>query len=147
MGASDAARRFAHSRLRSRRPIGRNRLVRDRPAGGVDLRGSGMSARIALVHATPVAIEPIASAFQASWPEAEPMNVLDDSLSQDRTRTVDVTPQMIGRFERLARYVVDYGANGVLFTCSAFGPAIEAAARAVPVPVLKPNEAMFDAAL
>ena len=103
--------------------------------------------RIALIHATPVAIEPIVSAFQRMWPEAQTTNLLDDALAHDLAAAGKLTDELIDRFVTLARYVHDCGADAVLFTCSAFGPAIEAARRAVPVPVLKPNEAMFDEAL
>jgi len=47
----------------------------------------------------------------------------------------------------MARYCESCGANAVLFTCSAFGTAIDAAKQAVRVPVLKPNEAMLEEAL
>lgn len=104
--------------------------------------------RIALIHATPLAMSPIAEAFARLWPEAEARNLLDDSLAPDLERAGRLDDAMVERFRRLAAYVRDCGAEATLFTCSAFGPAIEAAARdQAPRPVLKPNEAMFAEAL
>jgi hypothetical protein len=103
--------------------------------------------RIALIHATPAAVEPIRTAFAQDWPEPDLVNLLDDSLSRDRALAPDLTDDMYGRFDALGRYALSFGADGILFTCSAFGPAIERVARSVPVPVLKPNEAMFAEAI
>jgi len=103
--------------------------------------------RIALVHAVSVAMAPVHEAFRRMWPEAECVDLLDTSLSRDRERDGRLTEAMVGRFLLLARYAEDNGADGILFTCSAFGEAIEAAAARAKVPVLKPNEAMFEAAL
>jgi len=103
--------------------------------------------RIALIHAVSVAMAPVHDAFGKLWPEAECVDILDTSLSRDRERDGELTRAMIDRFLLLAKYAEDNGAAGILFTCSAFGEAIEAAAAKARVPVLKPNEAMFDAAL
>jgi len=106
-----------------------------------------MGARIALVHAVKVAIAPVEDAFRRHWPEAELINLLDDSLSRDRNRERDLTPALKQRIAALAEYGISAGAQAVLYTCSAFGEAIEAVKRAQKVPVLRPNEAMFDEAL
>lgn len=103
--------------------------------------------RIALIHATPLSMSPIQGAFERHWPQAELMQLLDDSLSRDRERDGELTDAMIDRFIALAGYAQGTGAQAILFTCSAFGPAIEAAGRAVEIPTLKPNEAMFEQAL
>jgi len=105
------------------------------------------SPRIALIHATAVAVDPIGEAFAAGWPQARITHLLDDSLSADLAATGSIDAAMIERFVTLARYGAGCGADAVLFTCSAFGIAIEAARAAVRIPVLKPNEAMFDEAL
>jgi Asp/Glu/hydantoin racemase len=103
--------------------------------------------RIALIHATPLSMDPINAAFEQHWPDAERMHLLDDSLSRDRERDGELTDAMIDRFITLATYAKGTGADAILFTCSAFGPAIEAAGRAVGIPTFKPNEAMFAEAL
>jgi hypothetical protein len=73
------------------------------------------------------------------------MNLLDDSLSADLAAgggTLDAAMQQ--RFRVLSDYAVSTGAQAILFTCSAFGPCIDAvAARHAQLPVLKPNEAMI----
>lgn len=103
--------------------------------------------RIALIHALAQSVAPVEAAFAAGWPDAATFNLLDDSLSRDRAAEGRLTPGMVSRFISLARYAVGTGAAGILFTCSAFGPAIEAAAASVaPLPVLKPNEAMIEEA-
>ncbi len=104
--------------------------------------------RIALIHALRHSPPPIEAAFRRSWPEAVLMNLLDDSLSADLARAGALTPAMTERFLALSRYAAGTGADGILFTCSAFGPCIEAvAAELAPMPVLKPNEAMIEAAV
>jgi hypothetical protein len=104
--------------------------------------------RIALVHALKHSIAPIEAAFAKAWPEARLMNLLDDSLSADLARDGELNDAMTGRFLALGDYAAATGADGLLFTCSAFGPCIEAVARAhAPMPVLKPNEAMIERAV
>jgi Asp/Glu/hydantoin racemase len=106
-----------------------------------------MTSRIVLLHATPVAMQPIHSAFAEVWPEAQTINLLDDGLTIDRARENELSESLIERFVRFGRYGYDMGADAILITCSAFGPAIDRLAAELPVPVLKPNEAMFQAAV
>lgn len=104
--------------------------------------------RIALIHALKHSIVPVEEAFARLWPEARTTNLLDDSLSADLARQGVLDDAMTDRFLSLARYQKTCAADGILFTCSAFGPCIEACAGDLsPMPVLKPNEAAIEEAL
>src|SRR3954454_7523957 len=106
------------------------------------------SPSIALIHALKHSIAPIEAAFAKAWPEARLMNLLDDSLSSDLARDGKLNDAMTERFLALGHYAAATGADAILFTCSAFGPCIEAVARALaPLPVLKPNDAMIERAV
>jgi hypothetical protein len=103
--------------------------------------------RIALIHATRLSMAPIEEAFAARWPEAGRFHLLEEALSADRVHAPAGAASMAARFVALSRYAQMAGADGILYTCSAFGAEIEAARRAVPLPTLKPNEAMLEEAL
>lgn len=104
--------------------------------------------RIVLLHATPVAMEPIKMSMSRLWPEAEAVNLLDDGLTIDRAKEGEnLSEALVERFVDLGRYGHRIGADGILITCSAFGPAIDRMAAELPIPVIKPNEAMFRAAI
>src|SRR5262249_62274772 len=109
-----------------------------------DTKETGMSKRIALIHATPVAMQPVMEAFRRGWTDVDTFNVLDDALSTDLARAGTLNEALQQRIASLAAYATGIGADGILYTCSAFGEAIEAVARTARIPVLKPNEAMFE---
>src|ERR1700744_2108598 len=103
--------------------------------------------RIPLIHALKHSLVPIEASFARLWPQASLMNLLDDSLSADVAREGRLSEAMNGRFLSLGRSAASTDADAILFTCSAFGPCIEAVVRErAPMPVLKPNEAMIEQA-
>ena len=108
--------------------------------------------RIALIHALAESVGPIHEAFAQEWPEAAPFDLLDTSLARDLECAGALEPRMVERFLTLGRYAASTEGEGgrttaILFTCSAFGPAIDAVKAVVKLPVLRPNEAAFDRAL
>jgi hypothetical protein len=103
--------------------------------------------RIALIHALRASIAPSEEAFARGWREARTFNLLDDSLSRDLANAGELDDALRLRFVELGRYAVRSGADAVLFTCSAFGDAIDRVRDDLDVPVLKPNEAMIEEAV
>ena len=111
--------------------------------------------RIQLIHAVTAAQAPIHEAFSRLWPEARPVDLSDTSLATDiadLSAAGDLNGDALAdaftrRMAALIGYGVDTGASAVLFTCSAFGAAIERARQGVAIPVLKPDEAMIARAL
>ena len=102
---------------------------------------------VAVIHATRAAVTPIEEAFNRLWPEADTISLLDESLSVDLEKAGELTPALMTRVGRLARFAKAGGADAILFSCSAFGEAIESARSSMEIPVLKLNEAMLEEAL
>ena len=55
-----------------------------------------MAKRITLIHATALSMQPVENAFREHWPDAERVNLLEDSLSRDRARRIFRKPSTNG---------------------------------------------------
>ena len=98
--------------------------------------------RIALISATPAAIGPATSALAAEFPAADVWNLLDDKLLADADERGGLGDDLAERMRRLIDHAVAGGADGILLTCSMYGPV--ARERDLELPVLAPDEAAFD---
>lgn len=93
------------------------------------------------------AMEAAVRAFAADWPQARISNLLDDGLFAWVREAGGVVPEMYDVFRTLTRYIESRGADGILFTCSAFREVIDTCIAEFDLPILKPNDAMIEQAL
>ena len=106
-----------------------------------------MTPRIFLLHAYRFSMGPIDEAFAEQWPQAQAIRLLDESLYADAGADGTLPADIVARLVSLFRHCALSGGQGIVFTGSTFGPAVEAARAAVAIPVLKADEAMTEAAV
>ena len=112
-------------------------------AGATDF----MAKRIFLVHPTPLALPPVDEAFKTLWPQAQVLNLLDELLYADVGPNGECTPGALARVASLLRHCEASGADGIVFSGSTFGPAVEEGRKGMSVPVLRIEEGMMDEAV
>ncbi|WP_146239738.1 aspartate/glutamate racemase family protein [Curtobacterium sp. MCSS17_011] len=101
--------------------------------------------RIALINAVPAAIEPARAALERSMPDVDVWSILDDRLLQDADQSGGLTEQLRARMLRLIDHAMLEGADGVLLTCSMYGPVATDAPTQGNLPVIGADEAAFEA--
>lgn len=101
---------------------------------------------IALIHALEESEEPIKQSFKKIWPNVTLNQYADFELSKDRARGLD-EDIIRQRIVNLGMSAIEDGVDAILYTCSAFGEAINAAKEHINVPVFRPNESAFDEAI
>jgi len=106
-----------------------------------------MPKRIFLVHPTPLAMPPVDESFKTLWREAQVLNLLDESLYADVGANGELTPALYARVANLFRHCEASGADGIVFSGSTFGPAVEEGRKGIKVPVLRIEEGMMDEAV
>jgi Asp/Glu/hydantoin racemase len=103
----------------------------------------GEGPTVALVHATPAAMAPAVAAFGERFPEAGLWHLLDDRLVSDAERAGGLVPPLRRRMLSLIGHAVAGGADGVLLTCSMYGPVARLATQLWDLPVAGSDEAMY----
>jgi len=108
--------------------------------------------RIMLISALAQSPGPALAAMRQEWPEAVAHNLIDDSLAGDFAAIGEINQAIHDRFITLGRYAAGTSdglepTRGIMFTCSAFRPAIERVKADLSIPVITPNEAAFEEAL
>jgi Asp/Glu/hydantoin racemase len=106
-----------------------------------------MPKRIFLVHPTPLAMPAIDEAFKTLWPDAQVLNLLDESLYADIPADGALSRGIYERVAALLRHCEASSADGIVFSGSTFGPAVDAARAKLRVPVLRAEEAMMEQAV
>jgi phosphohistidine swiveling domain-containing protein len=97
--------------------------------------------KIALISAVTAAIAPARSALDELYPDAQVWNILDDRLLSDADDRGGLDDALRARMVRLIDHALAEGADGVLLTCSLYGPVASGIRR--DAPVLAPDEAAF----
>jgi len=102
---------------------------------------------LGLVHTSATLVPVFAQLCKEKLPGVNVFNIVDDSLVKGIAAAGSLTAQ-IGR--RVAAYLESAelaGAEYIMVTCSSIGPAVEAAALLIGVPVLRVDQPMADKAV
>lgn len=103
--------------------------------------------RIAIVApSTVVSSGPVADVFEELWPQADPVNIVDDSLFADYSSTRIIDDNLARRLDSLLRHSELSGAKAAVFTGSVFGAVVAQTRKTMGIPVLASYEAMIEAA-
>lgn len=101
-----------------------------------------MSKCIALIHNSQVIIEQVKDAFNRIFPDADLINIMDESLLRDIKTKGEI--DYLG-FRRICRYALcaeDLGADAAMMTCSSLCEAVYAAKPMIKIPAFAINEPM-----
>jgi Asp/Glu/hydantoin racemase len=103
--------------------------------------------RLGLVHTSTTLVPVFAQLCKEKLPGVEVFNIVDDSLVRGIREAGSLTPRISQRVLDYLKSAESGGADQIMVTCSSIGPAVEAGAKLVGVPVLRVDQPMADQAV
>lgn len=105
-----------------------------------------MPKKLGMVYTSLPMIEPLNTLAREMLPGVEVVNIIDDSLLP-YARIHGVDDSLRRRMRRCFEAAVDAGADVILSTCSSVGETVDTARPTLPIPLLKIDEPMAEAAV
>lgn len=99
---------------------------------------------LGLVHTSATLVPVFAQLCKQKLPGVNTFNIADDSLVRGIMSEGSLTPTIARRVAGYLESAELAGADYILVTCSSIGPAVEAAAKLIGVPVLRVDQPMAD---
>ena len=103
--------------------------------------------KLGLVHTSAKLVPVFAALCKEKLPGVETFNIVDDSLVKNIREAGSITPAISRRVANYIKSAESSGAEQILVTCSSIGPAVEAGAKLMGVPVLRVDQPMADQAV
>ena len=103
--------------------------------------------RLGLVHTSATLVPVFAQLCKDKLPNVEVFNIADDSLVKGIREAGSLTAQISRRVAGYLESAELAGADYIMVTCSSIGPAVEAGAKLMGVPVLRVDQPMADQAV
>jgi Asp/Glu/hydantoin racemase len=101
---------------------------------------------LGLVHTSATLVPVFAQLCKEKLPGVNVFNIADDSLVKGIIAAGSLTPTIARRVAAYLESAELAGADYIIVTCSSIGPAVEAAAKLIGVPVLRVDQPMADKA-
>ena len=98
--------------------------------------------RVGVVHTFLYSVEDLKAQFRDQLPEAEMINIIDDSLLEEALANGAVTPAIISRMCDYYQHLQELGCVCALNQCSSVGEASDIAGRTVSMPIFKIDRPM-----
>ncbi len=102
---------------------------------------------LGLVHTSATLVPVFAQLCREKLPGVSVFNIADDSLVKGIIASGRLTPTIARRVASYLESAELAGADYIMVTCSSIGPAVEAAAKRIGVPVLRVDRPMADQAV
>ena len=103
--------------------------------------------KLGLIHTSATLVPVFAQLCKDKLPDVDVFNIADDSLVKGIREAGSLTATIARRVANYLESAELAGADYIMVTCSSIGPAVEAGAKLMGVPVLRVDQPMADRAV